>query len=142
MIFSSQAHSDETFTGRWYVSITGQPFTLDITQRENEIQGIMIPQNSNKKDVSVISGTVDGKIVDILSSNRDLSVVYHFYGGIVGRGDNQAMVGHFTRNNRHYNRWHAIRYERLNYFGSPDMNYSVFHSYDYCTISKVKPCFQ
>jgi len=122
------SHAGEDYTGRWYSIIAGQSFTMDLTQQGNLIQGIMIPAAKNGRHISVISGRQHGKILELFANNKDLSVVYHFYGGLIGKGKTQALVGNFTRNNRRFNQWHAIRYEKRSYYGSPNMNYSIFHS--------------
>ncbi|HHL34142.1 MAG TPA: hypothetical protein ENJ30_07240 [Desulfobulbaceae bacterium] len=124
------SHAEEDYTGRWYSIISGQSFTLDLTQRGTVIQGIMMPTAKNERHISIISGNQHGKIIELFANNKDLSVVYHFYGGLIGKGKTQALVGNFTRNNRRFNQWHAIRYEKRSYYGSPNMNYSIFHSSD------------
>jgi len=129
-LWPGQAFCAENYTGRWYISISGQQYIMDLTQRENEIQGVLYPQHKDNRTISIVSGTADGKIIDLLSSNKDLSTILHFYGGIIGQGQEQALVGHYTLNNRHLNRWHALRYERRSYFGSANSGYSIIHNFD------------
>ncbi len=124
------SHAEEDYTGRWYSIISGQSFTIDLTQQGTLIQGIMMPTAKNERHISIISGRQHGKIIELFANNKDLSVVYRFYGGLIGTGKTQALVGNFTRNNRRFNQWHAIRYEKRSYYGSPNMNYSIFHSID------------
>ena len=129
-IWSGQAFADENYTGRWYISISGQQYIMDLTQKDNEVQGILYPQHKDNRGISIVHGTADGKIIDLLSSNKDLSIILHLKGAIIGNSKTQALVGHYTINNRHLNKWHALRYERKSYFGSPNSGYSIVHNFD------------
>lgn len=121
---------DTDYTGRWYITLTGQRYVMDLTQRGFEIQGFMIPLDRNKQQINIIAGRANGKLIELRSNNKDLSITYHFKGALIGTGKEQALIGSFVKNNHHYNQWHALRYERRSYYGSPDMIYSIFHNFD------------
>jgi hypothetical protein len=125
-----QTFGAEDYTGRWYVSVSGQKYVMDLAQQGHKIQGLLYPQNKNKRHIAMVYGTTDGRSIDILTSNKDLSIVFHFQGALVGKTKEQALVGHYTINKRHLNRWYALRYDRKSYWGSADSGYSVIHNFD------------
>lgn len=101
----------QNISGRWYVTANGWTYVMDLTQQGKQIFGTCIPQIRNRQLDAIVYGEIDEDRINLDTSNEDLSVICHFKGTLITSKNGWAIAGVYTENNRHGNRWHAIKYD-------------------------------
>jgi hypothetical protein len=106
----SPAANAQDISGRWYVTANGWNYVMDLTQQGKQIFGTCIPQTRNRELDAVVYGEINEGRINLDTNNQNLSVIRHFKGALFTSQNGWAIAGVYTENNRHGNRWHAIKY--------------------------------